>query len=205
MVRVDAGGLSFCIDATEVTVGEYDKFVAATDGGLFDAGPDAGAACELNATYARGGAPPADAGNLPAVQLDWCDARDYCAWAGKHLCGKQIAGDASTGEWYAACSNGGLQPFPYGATFKPLACNEGDAGGTIEAVKARAGCQGSVPGLFDLNGNVSEWVDNCAAGTCSAMGGDYDAGAAHGCAVDVEWSRTAVAPTLGFRCCAEPQ
>jgi formylglycine-generating enzyme required for sulfatase activity len=205
MVMVDAGGLSFCIDATEVTVSEYDKFVAATDGGLLDAGPDAGSACAVNASYARGGVPPADAGNLPAVQIDWCDARDYCAWAGKHLCGKQIAGDASTGEWFAACSNGGLQPFPYGATYKPLACNEGDAGGTIEAVKKRAACEGGAPGVYDLNGNASEWVDNCVGTNCSAMGGDYSTQVAHGCAVDVEYARTSIAPTLGFRCCAAPQ
>ena len=201
MVAVDAGGLFFCIDATEVTTGAYDAFVVATGGGKVDSGVfDAGApaACAANTTYARGDS--GDAPDLPVARIDWCDAYDYCKWAGKHLCEKQGAGDASTGEWYAACSSGGKQAFPYGATFQPGACNEA---GAVKPVKSFPGCQGSVPGLYDMNGNLSEWVDSCTSGSCSTMGGYYLW--SNTCATDYEYPRTQTDPTIGFRCCAKPR
>lgn len=206
MVAVDAGGLFFCIDATEVTTGAYDTFVVATGGGKVDSGVfDAGApaACAANTTYTRGDS--GDAPDLPVARIDWCDAYDYCKWAGKHLCGKQVAGDASTGEWSAACSGGGKQAFPYGATFEAGACNESMLVGLgVKPVKSSPACQGSVPGLYDMNGNLSEWVDNCTGTTCSAMGGYFYAPTS-GCAVDYEYVRAQTDPTISFRCCARPR
>jgi hypothetical protein len=86
MVIVDAGGLSFCIDSTEVTNAEYDTFLSATDGGSVEAGIfDGGLAdgCDSNLTFARITADPA---TFPVDQVDWCDAYAFCKWAGKRLC-----------------------------------------------------------------------------------------------------------------------
>ncbi|HSO35969.1 MAG TPA: SUMF1/EgtB/PvdO family nonheme iron enzyme, partial [Labilithrix sp.] len=79
MVIVDAGGLFFCIDATEVRNDEYAKFVTATDGGNVDSGVfDAGApdGCVGNTSYA----PSSVLGgtDFPVVNIDWCDGNAYC-------------------------------------------------------------------------------------------------------------------------------
>ena len=202
MVVVDAGGLFFCIDATEVRNDEYDKFLKATDGGKVDSGFDAGvpSSCAFNTTYARVGATPGDPADLPAAGMDWCDAYAFCHWAGKRLCGKQIANDASTGEWYAACSKGGTQPVPYGAAYEAGACN--DNSGSPSAVGSRASCQGSTSGLYDMNGNLSELVDNCTATGCTTMGG-YFGWPGSVCVTDFEYPRPQTDPTIGFRCCAD--
>jgi hypothetical protein len=65
------------------------------------------------------------------VCVDWCDALGFCAFVGKRLCGGmgggpitvQNANDASQDEWYNACSEGGVQLYPYGNTYQPTACN----------------------------------------------------------------------------------
>src|SRR5690349_12855728 len=72
MVIVDAGGVPYCIDATEVTTADYEKFVGATDGGridskIFDAGTPV--ECAFNTTYTRVGGTPGDPADLPATKL----------------------------------------------------------------------------------------------------------------------------------------
>lgn len=200
MVVVDAGGLFFCIDATEVTNSEYAKFVTATGGGNVDSGAvDAGTpdGCAGNTSYAPStvlGGP-----GFPVVNIDWCDGHAYCVWAGKRLCGKQVNLDASTGEWYAACSKGGTQPYPYGPTYKANTCNDKNTG--VKAVGSSPACVGSVPGLFDMNSNVSELVDNCSGGNCTSMGGDYAGQGA--CAAASDYPQLGVAGSIGLRCCAD--
>lgn len=203
MVLVNAGGLSFCIDATEVTNGEYDKFVTATagspDAGVLDASVPVG--CQANLTLAPTSA-AVDAGAYPATNIDWCDAHAFCAWAGKRLCGKIVNRDASTGEWFNACSNGGTRPVPYGPAYVAGRCK--DNGGTgPDPVGSHPGCEGGLPGIYDMNGNVAEYVDSCGATTCAAMGGDY--GQPGSCVVAGEYARTVSDPAIGFRCCADPK
>jgi formylglycine-generating enzyme required for sulfatase activity len=209
MVVVDAGGLVFCVDATEVTNREYDSFLSATDGGAaraFDAGAPG---CAANTSFARVGVSvvdsgAADAAAFPASRIDWCDAYSYCAWAGKRLCGKTTAGDASTGEWFAACSNGGTRTHAYGNGYVAKACNEDTGGVRLPvAVGTFPGCEGGVPGVFDMNGNVSEMIDNCGPAGCSAVGGSYFASTT-GCAVVQSVAKIAPgSEERGFRCCAD--
>lgn len=199
MVVVDAGGLFFCIDATEVTNAEYDKFVTATDGGSVDSGKldgDAPPSCAFNMTYVPG---VVGAANFPVVSVDWCDAEGYCRWAGKRLCGKQVNHDASTGEWYAACSIGGKLPVPYGPAYAANKCN--DTGGGPNAVASHPGCVGGVPGLFDMNSNVSELIDDCTGTNCVQRGGDY-AGPGS-CLATADYPISGPAGSIGFRCCGD--
>ena len=75
-----ANGLFF-IDATEVTVAQYAEFLTAKAGDVSGQPQDV---CGWNSTYEPAALP--DPPNFPASNIDWCDARAYCEWAGKHLC-----------------------------------------------------------------------------------------------------------------------
>jgi sulfatase modifying factor 1 len=205
MVLGDAGGPLFCIDSTEVTNAEYDLFLTATAGGMpsaLDAGVPTG--CEGNLSFLRFGV-AVDPPTYPVARIDWCDAHAFCQWAGKRLCGKTIAGDAGTGEWFNACSNGGQLTHPYGNAYVAGACNEDATGlGVVQPVGSHPGCEGGLPGLYDMNGNLEELIDNCGPTTCSAVGGYYYAPVT-GCRVVREVTKAYVGAELGFRCCAEPE
>jgi hypothetical protein len=113
MTRVTKDGDTFCIDTTEVTADEYAAFVATKpDVSLF---PDACAQ--------RGPVGPTSASGASPVQVDWCVAAAYCAWAGKTLCGRTSGGPlqgsggggggggpANKSAWVAACGAGVFAP-----------------------------------------------------------------------------------------------
>ncbi len=165
MVRVGTTANNFCIDSSEVTVSQYTQFVTAKAGDAGGQPPE----CAWNTTYtaASGGTD-----NIPIAGVDWCDARAYCAWAGKRLCGKHAGGkfvgkvgvddlsDFNTHEWLLACSNLGQLRYPYGGIQQPTACNTGenDAGKTLD-VKSKPGCNGGFSGVYDMVGNLWEWFD----------------------------------------------
>jgi formylglycine-generating enzyme required for sulfatase activity len=119
----------FCIDATKITNAQYNAFLTAV---AMDPTFQQPAKCAWNMSLMPAGM--MNAPDFPVVNVDWCDAHAYCAWAGKRLCGRIGGGanpfaafaDASSSQWYAACSAGGTKAFPYGAAYDPLACNGGD-------------------------------------------------------------------------------
>jgi formylglycine-generating enzyme len=200
-----ANGVPFCIDATEVTSAAYEAFVAATGpNGFGSAGPPP--SCVGYSGFERKGGAPLIA-DQPVDYVTWCDAFAFCRSAGKRLCG-QIAGtDATTGEWYAACSAGGKRVYSYGNTYDPNACNTmSDA---TKRVGSSTGCEGGLPGLVDMNGNAGEWVDACDPVTsqCSYAGGFYASGSDSTC--DGLFGNNPAAsqpyPGIGFRCCANPE
>lgn len=187
MVEVDAG---FCIDRLEVTEGAYATFLASA------AGADASmpGACSFKKTH-----DPSDAGDInqdcqydpsshpqrSVVCTDWCDAKAYCEWAGKRLCGRIGGGpvptsaqkDAAADEWYFACSLGGTRAYPYGDTFDDTKCKD-DGIPPADKAGSHAKCVGGFDGLFDMSGNVLEFEDSCnadggAGDTCRVRGGSW--------------------------------
>jgi formylglycine-generating enzyme required for sulfatase activity len=213
-VRVQTATSSFCIDATEVTNGDYQRFLDA------DAGGAQAAACAWNTSFAPSVWPGGD--RLPVMGVDWCDAAAFCAWAGKHLCGRIGGGtlpmvgtnDPAASAWYAACSHGGQLDYPYGMTFQPTTCV--DNVGQPAPVGAADGCIGGFPGLSDLSGNVEEWLDSCDGDTagpdgardaCLAVGGAYfESNAARlSCRADAIQLqvRNIRESGRGFRCCSD--
>jgi sulfatase modifying factor 1 len=178
------GGYS--IDATEVTQGQYASWLATSP-----ALPDpSDATCGWNQSYEPDakcflGSDPHGA-EYPVVCVDWCDAHAYCAGVGKRLCGKIGGGandtadsaNAAKGQWYNACSSGGVNAYPYGNTRDGSACNGYDHGGRELPVGSLSTCQSSVAGyqgVFDMSGNVYEWEDSCdntlSDGFCLLGGG----------------------------------
>jgi formylglycine-generating enzyme required for sulfatase activity len=86
MQRIDG----FSIDRTEVTIGQFRRFVAATS--LVTAAEKAGGGQQFRNGWERMpgwtwaapfGHPGAD--DEPAVHVTWFEARDYCRWAGLRL------------------------------------------------------------------------------------------------------------------------
>jgi formylglycine-generating enzyme required for sulfatase activity len=212
---VDVG--HFCIDATEVTNADYAAFLAALDGGLAPQPPFCAWATTM--TPSSGWPPPAGTDTLPVVFVDWCEAYEYCAWAGKHLCGALDGGPADpnnpsapqSDRWYYACSNVGALAYPYGQAYEPLKCNgfDYDDGGGLLRV-ASTGCEGGFVGIFDMSGNAEEWEDSCSTYTadagdiCLNRGGSFDESATElTCASSQSFNtRNFTSDHTGFRCCS---
>lgn len=229
LLKAPAGGPSYCIDTSEVTYAQYQKFLDAKvpTGGQ-------GSECSFNQAFAPAhpaqGPTTCTAGtfdftgkeNRPVVCVDWCDAAAYCKWAGKRLCGKVGGGayatpdefkSASTSEWHNACTGGGTLVFPYGNAFVSTTCNGLDLGlNATVAAKSLTLCHGNgaFQDLFDLSGNVWEWESHCGGTTgendyCRMRGGAYSAGETlMRCDADGFVGRGQQATHLGLRCCADP-
>jgi formylglycine-generating enzyme required for sulfatase activity len=216
----------FSIDATEVTRSQYDAWLATNPSkagqpsacsfwnNKFDPDPD----CMNKLGDCEG----STCDNFPVVCVDWCDAYAYCRGIGKRLCGKIGGGanesaeyaDASKSQWYAACSSGGNNAFPYGKEYDGQACN-GDQAGEDElvAVGSFRDCESPDPdyaGVFDLSGNVWEWEDSCEGNTgekdpCRMRGGGYaEGGHDHRCNGGSTSNRNGHEFAAGFRCCSSP-
>lgn len=203
----------FSIDPREVNNASYEKFVA-TNPDPSQQGP----ACAWNDSFA-----PSEwvgDGSMPVVNVDWCDAKAYCRWAGKRLCGA-IGGDAPTplldafkpgaDQWHHACTKGGLLNFPYGLTYNPKACNVHDYDPNKDAVMPTGSlptCEAPVSGLFDMSGNVWELTDTCEGDgpddRCIRRGGSYFSVALDlGCYIKSMKPRKDVYAYVGFRCCSQ--
>jgi formylglycine-generating enzyme required for sulfatase activity len=129
----------FFMDINEVTNGDYLGFIQQTGysappnwkDGKFDPGKE----------------------KFPVTQVSWDDARAYAEWAGKRL--------PTEAEWeYAARGNKNLI-YPWGNTWFPKYCNSSVDEKQGEPVEVGA-YKNSVSwcGLFDMAGNVAEWVED---------------------------------------------
>lgn len=208
MVEIAVGAKSFCIDATEVTNSEFAEYAK------LPGSPTLPAQCK-DVVLSFPGKTGAD--RAPQFNVSWCDAFAFCSWAGKRLCGrldssKPVASDNS--EWTYVCTQGTTTAYPYGNDFDTTACVNGRPATDAlpEPVASFGNCSGnSAPytGVYDLSGNVSEWVDECEGTDCRALGGYYgdtDKNALK-CASIGGTGMTVVHPVgrvlrgLGFRCC----
>jgi hypothetical protein len=104
-------------------------------------------------------------GVRPSRHLTWQQAARACENAGKRLC--------DTTEWAAACTAEGARALPYGDLWEEGRCNDASTG-LITTVQtgSLSGCEGALPGLFDLVGNLYEWLSPCIT-TCAGAGGSY--------------------------------
>jgi formylglycine-generating enzyme required for sulfatase activity len=220
----DGGGVDFHIDATEVTVARYSDFVT-----WFLANkPAQRDVCYWNQSVVPNVAPANDAGitpsaecsgyaldvevamhpNVPVRCIDWCDAAAYCTWSGGWMChGNE--GKPYPVEWANACASAAGDTYPYGNTYVAHACVDSPAMGPAD-VATHAQCVGGFPGVYDMSGNVGEWLDcgceydNADATKTSAYvgGGSYEE---TGSALSCPPVRSAPLPSfnadVGIRCC----
>jgi sulfatase modifying factor 1 len=229
------GGGIYCIDRTEVTNEAYAVFLASNPKSA--ASP---AECAWNTVFTpeqnTDNCPsvpydPAGAPKAPIACIDWCDAKRYCEWTGKRLCGAIGGGptqaakfaDATHSEWYAACSKGGTLVYPYGNAFQVSYCTGlSNSGDQADDVASGPLCRGGYDGLYDMSGNVAEWEDSCTAASgkadaCLVRGGslydDVDTTPSLACNSAKNGGAASAAPTtrrdlhsqgVGFRCCFDP-
>jgi formylglycine-generating enzyme required for sulfatase activity len=197
----------YCIDATEVTVAQYHEFFR--DGTK----PALPLECAGKTGYDSFNS---DADPKFPAEAEWCDAWSYCAWAGKHLCGK-IGGGATpmgglgltgTSQWYRACSRDSTREYPYGP-YVAGNCNDGNPSGSLGEVGSFKKCEGGYDGIFDMSGNLAEWENAC---TPAPDGGTHDedlcayrGGESTSPPGDVKCAAEATSPRsfgiYGIRCC----
>ncbi len=218
---VNIGG--HCIDSTEVTQAQYQAFLFAKSGDV--SGQTTRMGCNTanssfapnTSTICAGNFAPASKPNRPVACVDWCDASAYCSWAGKNLCGAVGGGGVDFAspvplQWMEACTNGSTTTYPYGNTYSSGQCNNTSSG--VVDVSSFSACHGvAAPysGVFDLSGNVGEWLDLCSpsSGQCRYTSA-YDAGSNGGTVEDDSGCRSGgydspamyTLPAAGFRCCA---
>lgn len=131
----------FAIAETEVTNAEYSEFIRETghssphgwDGHNF----------------------PADTADYPVVNVSWKDAAAFCDWKSKKL-GLPVRLPTEA-EWELAARGPDRLKYPWGSEWNKDAAISKETGGKVSAVKTfpinRTGS-----GVFDMVGNVWEWV-----------------------------------------------
>ncbi len=153
-----AGGVSvnvpvFFIDRNEVTVSEYKKCITAGQ-------------CERPKDHQRNKYCNLDAegrNNHPINCVDWKDALAYCKWTGGRL--------PLEAEWEKAARAGTNRAYPWGnnVSCKQAILDDGVTQGSVKDEPDGCGEDRTWPihsraanalGLFDMHGNVGEWMGN---------------------------------------------
>ena len=200
----------FAIDRTEVTIGQFERYVRAT--GTITRAEKEGGGFEYGAGWERrpgwtwrwpdGVTTTAD---MPAVHLDFYEAQAYCRWAGGRL--------PTGAEWQLAgfTELRDVPPAPWvqGRTYawttgdSPQGANTSDPDPWPRAAPAGGTRQG-VNGLYDMGANVWEWTTDSASNNSRerrTVGGSWWYGAFN-MKADVQAFKPAdfYAVYIGFRC-----
>lgn len=164
---------------------------------------------------------PNQPGPKPAVMASYHDAKRLCEAEGKRICEAE--------EWIFACEGLRSWPYPTGRTRPSNACHldrvprrpNSDAMGTPfevagevsrleqrRPIGAQADCA-SPFGVFDMSGNVAEWVHDregkkhVAPRVTALAGGDWERTPGTCRYLDGDHGASHRSHTTGFRCCAD--
>jgi formylglycine-generating enzyme required for sulfatase activity len=139
-------------------------------------------------------------GRLPWTNLEWADARAACERAGKRLC--------TVEEWEDACDGQvgeGGNLYPYGDEVMDGVCvTELTQNDDPLPTGSRDGCVSDF-GVYDLGGNVWEWVGT-TLDDAQVIGGGVNSDLRHRCdrlRIGQPFGVTEEDELLGFRCCSD--
>jgi formylglycine-generating enzyme len=192
----------FAIDRTEVTIGAF-RTVAKP--GTFTAAEREGGGFEYTGGWTRRpgwawaapyGTPGAD--NEPAVHLSWPEARDYCQAVGGRL--------PTWAEWQLAAYTerrdmptdgfvkGQTYAYPVGDAVDGMN-NSGQRHAPVGTTKR------GVNGLYDMGGNVWEWLADRNGDDALTAGGSWWYGPEQTRASGIQWKPARFSAVyIGFRC-----
>lgn len=208
-VRVGA----FAIDRTEVTIAQFRAFARATD--VQTAAEKEGGGFEWGSGWERrpgwsvyrpfGRDPASD--DEPAVHVTFDEAQAFCRWRGGRL--------PNSAEWTAAAyTESRADPtdgFERGRTYRYAVGDRPDGMNTRAADAwpqhaAVGSTRRGVNGLFDMGGNVWEWLADRRAGDALTAGGSWWYGPAETTADAMQWKPASFyAVYVGFRCAYDAQ
>ncbi len=127
-------------------------------------------------------------GRQPVINVSWQDAQRYVQWLNGRVGGHAYR-LLSEAEWEYAARAGTNTPFNFGATISSAQANYnatyvyGD--GAKGAFRNRTTPVGSFApngfGLYDMHGNVWEWVEDCYAASYAGLAADGSANTTIGC------------------------
>ncbi|HTN43394.1 MAG TPA: formylglycine-generating enzyme family protein [Nitrospiria bacterium] len=129
---------TFFIDRFEVTQAQYKVF---TDQTGYRIPP-----VWKNGTFASGRE------NHPVAFVSWYDAKQYCRWAGKRL--------PTEAEWEKSARGPDGLEYPWGNAYESDRANTGDSEANDTLPVGRIESGKSPYGVYDLIGNVGEWVED---------------------------------------------
>jgi len=166
---------------------------------------------------------PNQAGVEPAIMASYRDAKRICRAEGKRICEAE--------EWIFACEGLRAWPYPTGRTRPSDECHLDrvprrpnaeamaapfEVAGEVSRLEQRrlAGARldcASPFGLFDMSGNVAEWVhdreghEHVAPRVTALAGGDWERTPGTCRYLDGQNGASHRGHTTGFRCCADAQ
>lgn len=160
---------------------------------------------------------PNQEGVKPDVMVSWYDMKASCESQGKHICQDR--------EWTFACEGEEMLPYPYGYVRDDTTCNidkpqrpwfQAEHSNMTPDIVARLDqrvASGDMPcvspfGVYDMTGNVDEWVVNSSGKPyiSGLKGGHWVAGARNRCRPQTEiHGPTTVYYEIGGRCCKDIQ
>ena len=173
----------FALGKFDVTRAQWSAFVSATDRstteGCFWTGRS-GSKPDPIGSWRDLGFPQDD--NHPVVCVTWQDAQQYVRWLTERTGQKYRL--ATEAEWEYAARAGSTTPYPWGshasheyANYGADVCCSGLASGRDQWVNTSP--VGSFPpnafGLYDMHGNVLQWVQDCFASSYSGLPTDGSA------------------------------
>ena len=132
---------AFWLGQTEVTQGQFKKFIQATR--RVDL---------ITGDFIRANSVGDDA---PIVHVSWNDAQDFIAWLNKTQGGGYRL--PSEAEWEYACRAGGQHTYCGSNDVGSVAWYKDNSSGQLQAVATK---QPNAWGLHDMSGNAGEWVQD---------------------------------------------